>query len=364
MRKLSGRETLVFLIILATAAFFRFYQPSTQWKVTGATLGLLTVAGFYFLTRELYDWRMAGLAGFVMAISFWPVAFSRSGFADILIPFAMVWEFAFFWRGLKRGSMIDYLWAGLFASIGFYASSSYWVAPLVAFFLFINYWSYLKKDFGHEKYEHSRNRFLGGTALAALTAFFTALPLGWQFLIHPYQLPLWGALVPFLTQIRPWQHFLAGIGTTLAGFNFSAEPLLAWPLGIFFLIGFIKELWHWLRRKHGHLSPLHTFLFAWFFVMLIPGFVSPAAPDALLMVGALPMAMLFTARGIWWIFEALGGWYDVNYPLGQYHERKEVSPFAVWVLIVLLASLALFEYYQVFNIPAASMPTTNISNIH
>ncbi|HZZ99656.1 MAG TPA: glycosyltransferase family 39 protein [Candidatus Paceibacterota bacterium] len=363
MTKTSGREAAALLAVIATAVFFRFYRLSSippvsisnsSWltPALSAIFGVLTVIGLYFLVREIYDRRMAALAGFMMAISFWAVMFSRQAVTASLVPFFLVWSFYFLWRGFKGGGLIDYFWAGIVGGAGFYFSTIYWFAPLIFFFLFINYWAYVKKDFGQDKYEHTRNRLLAGYSLLVLAAFFTALPLIWS---HP-------------GFSFSWDVSFAAIGKTLAMFNFKGDldplhgivgaPLIAWPIGIFFLIGFFKELLHWLRRKHGHLSPAHTLLFSWFFVMLLPGFFSNSAPDFLVTLGAMPIAIIFAARGIWWIFEALGTWHDINYPLKQYHERKEGSAFALWVLFILLATLCFYGYYRYFQTWAKSPATT------
>ncbi len=420
MKNHSGSEILIFILIVATAIFFRFYHleqappglypdeamngsnalianatgdykifyPENTgreglfinieaisikwfgihpWALRGvsAMFGVLTVIGLYFLVRELFDRHIAALSSFLMAISFWHVNFSRIGFRAIMVPFVLVYAFYFLWRGLRRGTLTDFFWAGIFGGMGFYTYLSYRIAPLIAIIVFINYWWYLKKDFGHAKYEHSRNRLIMGFALLFLVTFFVAAPMGWYFLNHPGDF-FERSTVSVFAQSNPLHALSASIVQTLGMFNFSGDlnqrhnffgqPMLPWPIGILFLIGFIKEAWHWLSRKHGHFSTVHTLLFSWFFVMLLPGFLSTEAPHALRTIGVIPVVMIFAGRGLWWIFGALGAWYDNNYPAAKYRTRH-MSVMAIWTLIIFLASLTIYEYNRYFNIWADAPET-------
>ena len=229
--------------------------------------------------------------------------------------------------------MPSFVIAGIFGGLGFYAYTPYhFVAPLIAIALFINYWWYLKKDFDHAKYEHAKTKLLQGFVLLALTAFMVALPVMINFWQHNE-----GFFSPVKMSVE-------NIIKTLGIFNFSSSPILPWPIGVFFIIGFINELIHWLKRKHGHFSTTHTFLFAWFFVMLLPGFLSATAPDALLIIGALPVVMIFTARGVWWFFDKLSSWYKFNDP----HSIHEAHAITALVMIVFLFSIGFMEYWRYF----------------
>ena len=348
MIKTKKQELIIFLIISGIAAFFRLYQANTSTTYL-AMIGILTVIGLYLLTKELFEWRLAAIASYLMAISFWHVNFSRSGTMAIIIPFLLVYAFYFLWKGIKNGHLSYFFIAGIFVGLGFYTYSFY-MAPIIAIILFLNYWWYLKKDFSHEKYEHAKTKLLRGFVVFALTSFAIALPIAIYF---------WQNGV-FL-QARPAGQILPAIIKTLVMFNFTASPLLPWPIGVFFVIGFINEIIHWLRRKHGHFSTAHTLMFAWFFVALIPGFLSNAAPDALLTIGALPAVMTFTARGIWWFFDKLRSWYSLRNPtefLGGLKHRQDTTPrpsiheahaITALVMIIFLFSIGFMEYWRYFK---------------
>ncbi len=242
----------------------------------------------------------------------------------------LVYSFYCLWKGIKKSHLPYFFIAGIFGGLGFY-TYSFCVAPLIAIVLFINYWWYLKKDFSHEKYEHAKTKLLQGFVIFALTSFVIALPLGIYF---------WQSQ-GFFSSV---QISAASVVKTLGMFNFTDAPVLPWPIGVFFVIGFVNELIHWLKRKHGHFSTVHTLMFAWFFVMLLPGFLSATAPDALLTIGALPVVMIFTARGIWWFFNKLSSWYKMNDP----HSVHEAHAITALVMIVFLFSIGFMEYWRYF----------------
>ncbi len=347
------RELLIFLGIIGVGAFFRLYQldlfppgfETHAWslRIFSGIVGILTIVGLYLLVKQLFEWQLSAVASFLLAVSFWHVNFSRTGFGAIMLPFILVWTFYFLWKGLKHNHLLNFFVAGIFGGVGFYTDISYRIAPLIAVVLFINYWWYLKKDFDHNKYEHSKTKLLQGFVLMALTAFIVALPIGFYF---------WGHSQEFFS---PLNISAASIVKTLGMFNFSGDwnpgynipgsPMLPWPIGIFFAVGFINELIHWLKHKHGHLSTAHTFLFAWFFVMLFPGFLSTDAPNALRTIGVIPVVMIFTAKGIMWFFDKLNAWYHIR----DTHSKHESRAITATVMIIFLTSVGFLEYWRYFQ---------------
>lgn len=332
MLKTKKQELIIFLTIAGVASFFRLYNIDRS-IIFSATAGILTVIGLYLLTKELFEWRIAAIASYLTAISFWHVSFSRSGSASTMVPFILVFAFYFLWKGLKHNHLPDFVMAGIFGGLGFYANIQYYcTASLIAIILFVNYWWYLKKDFDHAKYEYAKIKLLQGFVLLALTTFVIASPVIINFWQHG----------EFFSPIKI---STLSVVKTLGMFNFSNSPLLPWPIGVFFVVGFINELIHWLKRKHGHFSTIHTFMFMWFFVMLIPGFLSTSTPNALLIIGTLPVVMIFTARGIWWFFDKLNSWYSLHDP----HSEHEAHAVTALVMIVFLFSIGFMEYWKYFK---------------
>lgn len=345
----NGREGL-FINLQALSIKIFGISPWTL-RIVSAIIGVLTVLGLFLLTRQLYNKEMGYIASFLMAIMFWHVNFSRIGFRAIMLPFVLVYMFYFFWKGLRHNSMRDFFWAGIFGGLGFYTYTSYRVALFIPLVLFFVYWAYLKKDFGHSKYLTARLYLIRGFTLFLMIAFFVGLPLGIYYLQHWDQFfSRAGASLSVFHQPEPYKALVESIVKTLGMFNFvgdynqrhniSGAAMLSLPMSILFLIGFIKELIHWLHRKHGHLSPLHTFLFAWFFVMLLPGFLSIEAPHALRTIGVIPVVVIFVARGLWWVFEKLEK--DPFTSLSSHDQAARVT------VVIFLAALAIFEFNRYF----------------
>src|SRR3989344_5167584 len=374
----NGREGL--FINLQALSIRAFGAHPWSLRFVSALIGILTVVGLYLLVRELFEWRLAAIAGFLTAISFWHVNFSRIGFRAIMVPFILVYLFFFLWRGLKTGRLSYYLLAGIIGGLGFYTYISYRIAPLIAIIVFLNYWRFLKNDFSFlsSKYEHMRNNLLRGFALAAITAIIVALPVGAYFWKHQGDfLKREGASVSVFSQQNPLKELGLSIVKTLGMFNFQGDynqrhnisglPILPWPIGIFFAIGFINELIHWLKRKHGHFSTVHTLMFSWFFIMLLPGFLSTEAPHALRTLGVLPIIMLFAAKGIWWIFDKLNDWYELSdrheaagiYGRGHHPETHAV---VALTLVIFLGAIGFYEYWRYFNDWARANETAEAFN--
>jgi len=364
----TGREGLFINIQALSIKWFGIHP----WALRGvsALFGILTVLGLYLLARELFDWRIGAVSSFLLAISFWHVNFSRIGFRAIMLPFVLVYLFYFLWSGLRQSNWWAFFWAGVFGGIGFYTYTSYRIAPLIMVLVFVNYWMFIKKDYSHQNYEHTRNRFLGGFSLFMITIFFVALPIGIYFLKNPQNFMQRNTQSVFV-QEQPIQQLAGSVIKTLGMFTFvgdgnprhnlASQPMLGWPIAILFAIGFLRELYHWLRRKHGHLSPVHTLLFAWFFVFLLPGFLSTEAPHALRALGVLPVVMVFAARGFMWLFNAVEEWEIVTHPWEFASWRTSHHQFVAPVLVglALLGALGFFEYNRYFNVFAPSQTTAD-----
>ena len=363
----NGREGL---FINIQAQFLRVFGPAAAgepWvlRAVSATFGFFTVVGLYLMTRLLFNWQIASIAGFYMAVSFWHVVFSRIGFRAIMVPFLMVWGFYFLWRGLRDLRFGNFALSGLFIGLGAHTYIAFRFVPFVIIAVLMAYWWRIKKDYSHSQYLHLRNEVLRGLALFFLVALVVALPMLYHFWQNPADFIGRGGQVSVFDAAEPLKEFFKSLGLTLASFNFAGdwnwrhnfagEPLLFWPIGAFFVVGLIKSFVKMLKswRKHGHPSTLHVLLLSWFGIMLLPAVLTwEGIPHALRSIGVLPVVLVFAAEGTWWFFETLIHWYrekDIHPFESPWKKEHEARVIVSAALIILLAAIGFAEYDKYFN---------------
>jgi len=184
----NGREGLFINLQALPLKVFGHYPWSL--RIVSVIAGILTVLGLYFLTKRLFNWQIAAISSFLLAISFWHVNFSRISFAGILTPLCLVWGLYFFWLGLSSSRLRHFVLAGIFWGLGFHTYIAFRIMPLVFLFALSTYWHAAKKDFEHEKYEDIRNQIIRGFAAFLVIAILVALPIGFYFYTHPQD--FWG----------------------------------------------------------------------------------------------------------------------------------------------------------------------------
>ena len=352
-------------------------EPSMIWvlRSVSAVFGLLTVLGLYLLVRLLFNWQIASIASFYLAVSFWHVIFSRIGFRAVMVPFIMVWGFYFLWRGLRDFRFSNFALSGVFFGLGLHTYIAFRFAPFIIVLTLLAYWWRIKKDYSHHKYLELRNEYIRRFTLFFLAALLVALPILYYFWQNPADFLGRGAEVSIFQAEKSLNEFLKSLGLTLASFNlvgdfnwrhnFSGEPLLYWIVGVFFVIGLIKSAAKmskkWLKpvglaqigEEHGHPSTLHVLLLSWFFIMLLPSALTrEGMPHALRLLGVLPVVMIFAAEGTWWLSELLIHLYrekDIHPLESPYKKEYEGRLIVGAALIILLAAIGLAEYDKYFN---------------
>lgn len=364
----NGREGLFINLQALSLSIFGIHPWSL--RIVSAIIGTLTVIGLYLLTKEILGWQQGALASFLLAISFWHVNFSRIGFRAIMLPMILVFGFYFLWRGLKKASFLNFGIAGLFWGWGAHTYISYRIAPFMLIAVLAAYWLSIKKDFELPKYKNTKNKILIGLAVFMAMAILSASPIIVYYLQNSSDFfSRAGASLSVFSQQNPTRELTLSMVKTLGMFNFTGDynwrhnisgwPQLSLPIGIFFFLGFFKELSHWLKRKHGHFSTIHTFLFSWFFIMLLPGFLSTEAPHALRTIGVLPVVMIFAAQGLYWIIIKIYNWHVLIDPHANIRESRIL---ALAFLFIFLTSLGFLEYNRYFNVWAKNQETKGAFN--
>jgi 4-amino-4-deoxy-L-arabinose transferase-like glycosyltransferase len=311
-----GREGLMMWLI---ALSFKILGVSVfSIRVVSAIIGVLTVLGLYLLIKELFHQeknfreKVALFSSFFLAVSFWHTNFSRIGFRVILLPLVLVFSFYFLFKAFRKKSIFDSILAGIFFGLGFYTYTSFRMAVLILPFIFIPFWFLYKK-------ETSQKKFLLLTSCFLLLTFFVALPIGTYFLKNPQDFISRAAPVSIFKAENPMKEFFKSLILHLGMFNFygdpnwrhnfSGKPMLFWPVGILFLIGFflsIKEVIFSIKNKTFHLPSSYFLLLTWFFIMLLPGILTrEGLPHSLRVAGTIPPVFIFSGLGAFWVYQFL-----------------------------------------------------------
>lgn len=355
----NGREGL--FINLQTVAIKAFGKSAWSLRFVSAIAGILTVWALYLLAKELYNREIALISSFLLAISFWHVNFSRIGFRAILAPLFLTFAFYFFWRGIKTSHLIHSALSGIFWGLGLYTYISFRIAPLILILVLLAYWQTIRRDFSHDKYLHLRNNLIRGFALLMIAGIFISLPLGVYYLSHPEDFFGRTAQISIFSDPAPITSFIKNFFRSLAMFNFAGDynwrhnfsglPMLFWPVGALFAVGFIKtcfNLFKYIRkgpRKHGHFSTTSVLVLSWFFIMLLPVvFSNEGVPHALRSIIAVPAVFIMAGKGTWWLFEYL----KQKYELYDKHPHEAGAVVGI-VLAIFLSSVGFAEYSKYFK---------------
>ncbi|PID86590.1 MAG: hypothetical protein CSB13_03660 [Chloroflexi bacterium] len=296
-------------------------------RLPAVTLGLFLIALTMRWSKREFGSVTAVMTGLFLAVSWWPIIFSRVGLRPILEPVLLL-MMAWFWP--KRPFL-----AGLFLGLSLYSYTGARVVFLIPGLMLV-YHLLLKKWL----MPSTTGRFSSGKAalLALMTALVVALPLFVTLHLDPTLQQRVAQLLGPLDALRtgdPWPI----LQTTLATFGIFGvtgdprwtysipdRPLFTGVTAVFFLSGLGIALWRWRQ-------PRYAGVLIWLFVGLIPSAITPQAPSTVRLVGALPFVYLLPALSLHDLHRRL--WFSAKGVRRQWGQRL------FWggvFLIVLLAS--------------------------
>lgn len=321
-------------------------------------IGVGTVFGIWFLAKQLFENdRIALFSAFFAATGFWVVNFSRIGFRATLVPFLIAFSFAFLWRGLKRLTARDFIFAGIFFGLGFHTYIAFRFAPFILLALLATYW--------WEKRKTSTapcNACLK-IALFLFITFIVALPIGWYYLNNPQDFFGRAAGVSIFSTDQPLKEFIWGTIKTLGQFNiigdynwrhnFSGKPLLLYPVGFVFLWGIILSIIKIIKRKtliyERHELSAYFFLIVGFIFMMFPStLTAEGLPHALRTIGMIPFVMIFAGIGAESLYQRFVIW----------SKEKRMSEISLRTIIALIIiAITVIEFHKYFIVWAQKTET-------
>lgn len=306
----NGREPL--LIYLQTLGLALWGHQAFSLRLVSAFIGIITVAQGMGLARTFWPrqpYRLALLAGLVLAVSYWHVHFSRLTFRAILmLPLLNLTLWAF-WRGWRNGQRRYFALSGLAFGLTLYTYLPARLIPLiiagwVAWTLFIHW----RQPDGRS----ALKRLLTGSVIVAVVALLVFAPLGFYFANHAADFSTRTQQVSVLSisaeSGRPlssvllehaWQTVRLFIdqGHPSPVLNLPSHPILDKVSQVGLTVGLLLALWRWRQ-------PVYPLLLIWSGVMLLPTILSNESGHPLRAIGAVTPVVLLTAVGL----AALADW--------------------------------------------------------
>ncbi len=330
----NGREGL--FMNMVALCFSLFGISIMALKLPAILCGTLTILGTYLLTKELFaDYlknspacnamrsiagrkeRIALIAGYLTAVSFWAINFSRISFRANMLPAVLVFSFYFLFKGLRTKKWYDFALGGLVFGIGMHTYIAFRIAPVI---LIVMLFSFIlsRKDFLREYWKK--------ILIFVIFTIVSAAPMLYTFYAHPEYLESRSASVSILSPEvnggHPVQTFLRSFSLSLVKYNFWGDqnwrhnyppyPILDILSGTAFLFGLVYSVWRLIklfalrvfRKERNEKMDLYLFLVAWFFIMLAPEFMTAEGlPHALRAIGTLPVVFIFAAFTIDYFIE-------------------------------------------------------------
>ena len=284
-------------------------------RLPSVYLGLLLVAATLHWARRNYGRIAALVAGAGLALSWWPVIFSRIGIRPILMPLLLV-AAAGCWplrcHELTRRGLLSAALAGAWLGLSLYSYTAARVAPLIPLGLLVVAMARALLERRRGRSESARAA--RAQAVYALVVLIVCLlvyaPLGLTLRANPELQQRLAQLGGPLDALRAGDPVPVARSTlaTLGVFSFTGDPRWTYTLpnrplfdplmALLFYAGLALALWRWRR-------PVYALLPVWLFVALLPSALSPDAPSTVRLVGALPVVYVLPGLAVnglarWW----------------------------------------------------------------
>jgi len=278
------------------AAMFRLGGANElTLRLASVFIGILTVAVFYRLARQLFAVPVAIAAVLFLASSRWHANFSRVAFDAIMVPLLLVLTVLFLFQALNQRRDSGYVLAGLFVGLGLQTYTAFRLVPVlivvvVAAFALL----------GKVVWQEAATRL----TLLLVVAAIAATPVIYYARSEPEGFWKRTKTTSVFRDRSPWEarhDLLLSVQRHLGMFNFQGDrngrhnlpgyPMLHPFIGGLFVLGVANCLASWWRR------PEPVALLAWLVIMLSAGIFSVAfeAPQALRCIGVVPACYLIAA---------------------------------------------------------------------
>jgi len=297
-------------------------------RLPAAIIGILTVLAVCMLARELFDDRVALLAGLMLAISPWHIHFSRIGFRAILLPLVFTISLALFARSFRRPWFIVWSAVAFVLCMLTYMSARALVPLTCCGILLLFHRHFLA---------HRRQTIIACAILLGVAAMLAPHWLSPEGLARARHVKGMENTTPlslaknYLRFLRPQFLFFGGDPNTLHTTGSIGQLL---PVEVIFVPAGIIALW-WRRVEARKLMLL------WLVLYPVPAFLAPS-PNAIRAMEGAPLFAILSACGIAGLVQLAG---------------RRMAP-VVWsaVAMSLILSFGIYSWAYFGNYAAEAAP--------
>src|SRR5512136_2712280 len=140
-------------------------------RLTTALLGILTTAVAYRMAREMLGLRVALVFASWMAVSLWPVFYSRVGLRNITLPLMISAATLLFWRASRRVQVARFIVVGIVFGLSFYTYQGSRAFPIV-FVIFIIYLALFHREMLARNWRGIAMFFVAAALVAAPLVYY------------------------------------------------------------------------------------------------------------------------------------------------------------------------------------------------
>ncbi|KKQ94865.1 MAG: hypothetical protein UT66_C0032G0003 [candidate division CPR2 bacterium GW2011_GWC1_39_9] len=307
--KISGDNTLVLL------------------RFISAFLGSLLILFVYLLSKEWFNQRIALIASFFTAVSFWPLLISRSVVHSNIIPLVLIALLYFASIAFREKKKIYFVITGITLAVGLYSSIVFWLLPILL---------YPALYFVSNKKPKVLSKYKKEIFLTEIISLFAMVPIIIYLIWNPSKLSF---IFPGVADV------LKNGFKSLLAFNFESpqmwsinigkEPLLDPFIGIAFVAGILMAIKYHKKTKQ-------QILLISFVCFMMPAIFSTNYLYGLKMAGVIPIVFIFAAIATDW---TLSKWLGL-FPFNKNARRLGWTLF--FILIFLSSSFNITKYYLVW----------------
>jgi hypothetical protein len=307
----------LFMYLLAFAMPVWGFTPFGARLVTRFA-GLLLVPVVHRLTRCLFGRYAALFASGVLAVTWWPLFFSRVALRGITLPLIFTTAVICLWRGLDlrkhvtRDARMTIGWGWLVGGGALMGLTWYTFTAarglVILLPVLLIYLGLVGAVPLHQ---------LGRIALLTLgVASVVAAPFVYEVQTHPgvpetrldqlggvIDQLLAGNLLPLAKQSVKTLGLFTVTGDSNWRYNVAGRPVFGPVLGVLSMLGILLSIIRWQQ-------PRYFVMIIWLLLGLAPSMLTPEAPNLVRGIGALPAAVIFPAIGAMtvrqWISSAVG----------------------------------------------------------